>query len=90
MELTFNKEGNRYVAEFQTSSDFALHIEKTDGSIGIFSKSVEGGKYDYVRSLNVSQYDKVIDVDVVGVVYPKWIKVESSVMPTMAVVTFAE
>lgn len=26
----------------------------------------------------------------VDVAYPKWIKVESSVMPTMAVVTFAE
>lgn len=89
MELTFNKEGNRYVAEFQTSSDFALHIEKPEGSIGIFQKSVEAGEYDFVRSLNVSQYDKVIDVDVVGSVYPKWIKVESNVMPTMAEVIFA-
>ena len=90
MELTFNKDGNRYVAEFQTTSDFALHIEKPKGSIVILQKSVEGGRYDYIRNLNVPHYDKVIDVDVVGVVYPKWIKVESGVMPTMAVVTFAE
>lgn len=89
MELTFIKEDNRYVAEFKVESDFALHIEKPDGGIGISQKSVEDGKYDYVRSLNVSLYDKVIDVDVIGLIYPKWIKVESSVMPTMAKVIFA-
>lgn len=30
MELTFEKVGNQYVAEFQAPSDFNLHIEREE------------------------------------------------------------
>ena len=33
MNLTFNKQGNLYVADFTAESDFALHIEKSAGYI---------------------------------------------------------
>lgn len=89
MELEFIKVGSRWVAEFTATGNFNLHIEKGEGSLGIYQSSVEGGKYDYVRQLNIAQYDKIVDVDFVGAIFPKWIKVESKSMPTMAVVTMA-
>lgn len=88
MELTFTYDSTMYVAEFQASSDFNLHIEKGEGSVVLYQTTVEGSKYDVVKTI-AEYYDKVIDIDFVGTVYPKYIKVESSVLPTMAEVTFA-
>lgn len=88
MNLTFTQEADFWVSEFTAAADFNLHIEKGEGSIYIYQRTTSEGEYDYVRAMGSSTYDKVVDIDFVGVVYPKWIKVVSYAEPTMAVVTF--
>ena len=88
MDLNFTKQGNLYVADFTATSDFNIHIEKEEGYIHILQSTVEGGEYDYIKGLNISHLDPVIDMDFTAAVYPKYIRVKSRVMPTKAVVTF--
>lgn len=91
-DLRFNPSprNNVYFAEFQANSNFALHIEKNEGSLVVYQRSVEKGEYDVVRALDVNVKDRCVDVDFVGAVYPKWIRVESNVRPYVAKVVFAE
>ena len=84
MELTFTKAGGLYVAEFTVEGDFNIHIEKDAGNIRILQSSVQDGQYDYVRNANINANDGVIDFDFTALVYPKYIRVESKVMPTKA------
>lgn len=87
MDLTFNKVGNVYVAEFEVTKDFSLHIEKPEGSIAMGQSSVAGGQYDNVRSFIYDAKDRVIDTMVPGVICPMQMKITCSVMPTMAVLS---
>lgn len=90
MNLTFNKVGNVYVAEFKAEGNFSLHIEKPEGSFAIKQTSVEGAAYDEVRDqASYTDKDRVIDTEVRGSMWPKWIKIVSSSQPTMAVAIFA-
>lgn len=90
MELQFTQQENVFVAEFTAEADFNIHIEKGNGFVTLYQSGVEGGRYDLVRSLNVNNYDVVIDADCMALVYPKYMRIVSTVMPTMAVITFAE
>lgn len=97
MELVFKRSeqefaGNpAYEVEFNATADFNLHIERPSGGrFLVFQKSVANGKYDIVDGIGYKDHRDVIDIDFVGAVYPKWIKVVSEVEPTMAFVTFAE
>lgn len=89
MELTFNKTGDLWVADFTAESDFALHIEKSVGYIRLKQTSVAGTEYAFVRSARFDDNELVIDEVVQSAVYPVNIRVVSVVEPTMAVVTFA-
>lgn len=40
MNLTFNQVGNVFVAEFEVTGDFSIHIEKPEGSIAMGQSSV--------------------------------------------------
>lgn len=91
MDLTFNKVGNVYIAEFKAEATFSLHIEKPEGSVAIKQTSVEGSDYDEVRNqVSYTDKDRVIDTEVRAAMWPKWIKIVSTSLPTMAVVTFAQ
>lgn len=88
MELQFVKQGSRYIAEFQTTGDFNLHIErKESGFLYVNQRTTASGKYDSIRGTSFNYGDPVVDVDFVGTIYPKYIQVVSKVMPTMAEVT---
>lgn len=77
-----------YEVEFNATADFNLHIERPSGGrFLIFQKSVENGRYSLVDGVGYQDYKDVFDIDFVGAVYPKWIKVVSEVEPTMAEVT---
>lgn len=89
MDLTFNKDGGSFVAEFVTTADFNLHIEKSGGDFRIMQKTVENGLYDYIDGLYIPAGNPVIDYDFVASIYPKYIKIVSEVEPTLAVVTSA-
>ena len=89
MELSFIKTENGYVSEFKVESDFNLHIETDNkGVIELHQTSVEGARYDKVAMLNSNYHDKVVDTAVIVPVPPMWIKVTSTSLPTLAVVTF--
>lgn len=89
-ELSFVKEGSKYVCEIQVTSDFNLHIERKDkGVLYVQQKTTYEGTYDSISGANFAPHDSVIDVDFVASIYPKYIKIVSEVEPTMAVVTFA-
>lgn len=91
MELNFVKEGTKYVATFNATSNFNLHIEKEhNGFLFVSQRTSSQGEYDSINGADFSKVDKVIDFDFSGIVYPKSIKIESEIEPTMAVVTFAE
>ena len=89
MELTFEKQDNFYVSEFQITSDANLHIEKSTGKLQLFQRTIGAGDYAEIKNFDTSDYDsdKIIDIDLQALVYPKWIKVKSAVKPTVAIVT---
>lgn len=86
MELTFNKEGKNFVAEFEATADFNLHIERNKGGDILLYVRTQGGGYDIVDDFGVQRHQGVIDYDCTAFVYPKWIKIVSEVEPTYAAV----
>jgi hypothetical protein len=90
MELTFNKSGDVYVAEFKAEGPFALHLEVPKvGHLRVRQTSVEGSEYALVDEMPMGdQYNPVVDRQFVGELWPLWIQVETRSMPTLAVVTF--
>lgn len=88
MDLTFTNNGEAFVAEFEATGDFNLHIEKPDGWIVIYQRTAGNG-WDRIRGIRDLEYNRVIDYDFTALVYPKSIKIECEVEPTLAVVTLA-
>lgn len=90
--ITFEREGNQYVATFEATGDFALHIERDElGPVTVETSTVPDANFALVDEFPTGARNKlVIDYDFVGVVYPKYIRVSSDTEPTLAVVTFAE
>lgn len=86
MDLTFNKEGKNFVAEFEATADFNLHIERNKGGDILLYVRTQGGGYDIVDDFGVQRHQGVIDYDCSALVYPKWIKIVSEVEPTYAAV----
>lgn len=87
MELNFEKQGAKWVAEFKVTGDFNLHVEREEkGFLFVQQRTTPNGEYDSIKEANFSPSDGVIDKDFVGVVYPKWIKVVSEAKVTRAAV----
>lgn len=87
MELIFEKEHGMYVAEFQATGDFNIHLERNDrGLLNILQSTVADGKYDSISSHNVIQ-DRVFDCDFTAAIYPKYIKIISNTEVTRCVIT---
>lgn len=90
MEIKFEQQGLLYVAEFEVASNCNLHIERESrGAFTIAQRGTKQGKYAYIADEN---YDDrtIIDVDMLGNIYPKYIKITSASKPTYAEVNFAE
>lgn len=88
MNLTFNKIDNNYVAEFTITNDANIHLEKTSaGPIKIYQRT-SGNEYDLVNDLK-NAHGKVDDIDLVGAVYPKNIRIVSTVEILLGIVTQA-
>lgn len=85
MELNFTKVGNGYVAEFEATGSFNVHIE-TDEPCGIAVKqrTSKSGAFAAVEVGGSQSYGKVIDVDFSAVVWPKTIQIHVPFMPTKA------
>lgn len=90
MEITFEKVGNKYVAEFEATADFNIHIERAEqGTLEVYQRGIAEGEYDFAWSAGIGAR-KVIDYDFAALVYPKWIKVVSGSEVLSASVNFNE
>ena len=87
--IKFTKDSSGvYVAEFQVTDDFNLHIEREQsGYLIVNQRTTAEGKYDSIRDGSFNYGDPVVDIDFTGVIYPKYIQVISKVEPTYAEVT---
>ena len=90
MELTFTKDGNKWVTSFAVTSDFNIHIEKNGGRVTFYQSAVDGARGDAIDGLVMTEGDGVLDRNVVDVICPMYITIKSDVLPTMAIVTVAE
>lgn len=75
-----------WVTEFQVTADANLHIERPVGGEFKIYQRTGNGAYALVEGEH-ADYKKVIDADLTGIIYPKTIKIESSVEPTYAALT---
>lgn len=87
MELTFNKnEKSDWVAEFEATGDFNLHLERDQkGTITILQKTYKDGEYAF--SNEFPYHYNNFDFDFAGLIYPKMIKVISDCEVLVGVVT---
>lgn len=88
IDITFNKVGELWEAEFEATADFALHIERSDvGTIQLFQNTSSSNGYAIVEDFRFDNRNKlVIDYDT-PVLIPKRIKIISKVLPTYAAIT---
>lgn len=92
MELTFTQTNKKsWVAEFEASSDFNIHIERKDGvgRIRMQQRTSSKGDLAEVEDFTAKNPDgeQVIDYDCPALVWPKTIRIVSEVEPTYAEVT---
>jgi hypothetical protein len=90
MDLVFNLSNEMWVAEFEATADFNIHLEReVEGMFKVYQKT-SGNDFALIDDLGdvYTQYKDVIDYDFAGVIFPKMIRVVSASEPTMAVVTF--
>lgn len=93
MALKFNQnEQGAWVAEFEVTRDFNLHIEREEGGgyLYVNQRTTPEGLYDGIKGASFNAPDPVVDFDFTGVIYPKYIQVVSKVEPTYAEVTLAD
>lgn len=87
MELEFKRVGSRWVAEFEATGKFNLHIErKKRGSLALFQISVADGEYAS-ESVWSDSAEAVVDKDFGAEIYPKYFKVTSGSEVVNGVVT---
>lgn len=83
MNISFENVDNLWVAEFEVKGDFNIHLERdAEGRLNIYQRTA-GEKYELMYGRTV------YDCDFTSLVYPKAIKIVSSVNPMLAVVTAA-
>lgn len=89
MDIQFEKKGNRWIAEFQVTADFNLHLEREEtGALIVKQRTTADGQYDNIKGGVLGYSDLVVDIDFTAVVYPKYIQVQSMSEPKMCVVTY--
>ena len=88
MDLNFELQGGYFISEFEVTSDFNLHIEKDPIGEFLVYQRTAGGQYDLIQNFKKDKgNDSIIDYDFQALVYPKWIKIKSSVKPIVAAIT---
>lgn len=88
MELIFSKQDKVWVAEFEATADFNLHIERDEpGILALYQRTTTSGEYAEIEGTREYRYKKIYDTDFVGAIYPKYIKVVSQVEVTNAELT---
>lgn len=86
MELNFTKDGSGYVAIAEVNDDYNVHLEFNSLSGVVVSQKTSGNKYAVVHASNTM----VVDDDFDGIVWPKQVRIETSEMPSVAIITEAQ
>lgn len=86
MELVFNQAEKMWVAEFEASADFNLHIERSSGGNILLYQRTQGGGWDIVDDFSAVRWQGVIDYDCTALIYPKYLKIVSESRPDYAAV----
>lgn len=88
MELTFTKNlNNEFVAEFEATADFNLHVEDILPRDITLLQRTAGGKYDVIHDFPQNPpLSNIMDYDFTALIYPKTIKVVCAKEPTYAAV----
>lgn len=90
MDLNFTKVENEWVAEFEATGNFNLHLERAkSGIIVVSQRGTDNGEYAAAYAKSEYEGKRVIDCDFGALVYPKWIKVISGSEVIKGVVTFS-
>ena len=86
MTIEFLKKDEGWVAEFEATADFNLHLEGVvEGNVNIYQRTTASGGYTLVRGATpYPSYSNVYDYDFTALVYPKFIKVVCPVQPSYA------
>lgn len=88
MELQFTQtEKGFYVAEFEATADFNLHVERKAIGQVLMYQSTGTGDYALVEGVKQLEGKTVFDYDFTALIYPKRIKIVSVSEPTYAVIT---
>lgn len=88
MELQFTQTGKGfYVAEFEATADFNLHVERKAIGQVLMYQSTGTGDYALVEGVKQLEGKTVFDYDFTALIYPKRIKIVSMSEPTYAVIT---
>lgn len=78
MEIQFVKQDVEWVAEFEATGPFNLHLQREDESlVKVYQKSDQDSEYATLPSWKDHDATKVINIDFAALVYPKWIKIVS-------------
>ena len=84
--ITFEKQGDVWVSEFTINADTNLHIEKKSaGTLKVYQRTA-GTEYALVNML-MKHSGKANDLDLVGAIYPKDIKVVSPAEVIVGILT---
>lgn len=83
MNLNFTLQEGKYVSEFQITKDFNLHIELPYSAPMFIYQRTAGTEYEKINAFE-SDIQKIVDVDMCALVYPKYLKIVSEVEPTYA------
>lgn len=86
MTIEFLKKEEGWVAEFEATADFNLHLEGVvEGNVNIYQRTTASGGYTLVRGATpYPSYGNVYDYDFASLVYPKFIKVVCPNEPSSA------
>ena len=84
--ITFEKQGDGWVSVFTITDDTNLHIDKKSaGGIKLYQKTA-GEDFALVKTI-MKHDGKSNDLDLIGAIYPKEIKVISYAEPIQGILT---
>lgn len=83
LSFTHNPVSGLYEAEFQIEKAAVLHVERAvAGRLKLGVRTTGAGKYALVDEFEGQDYKSTIDAELMGEIYPKWVKVSSESEPT--------
>lgn len=88
MTLDFVLSNDIYVAEFEATGDFNLHIERDTASPIVLYQKSAGEDFALAKVINAVDAPSVFDCDFAALVYPKTIRVQSPIAVNVGEVTF--